>query len=381
MRDRLNKPSPYSLITYFIILAAGIGSLFVNAPSNYAAYIFGLLLYIWIMQVRTGWVPQRLRTIILLVETAAAAALYHSYGGLLFSLFGAMLLSSYNHPVPARFMLILLQAGLMNWISLNLFPEWIGPSNLFYFTLAGLLYYMHHSTEEKQEIQKVYDQLRKKHYELEEARAHLIRYAQQVEQLAQLEERNRISRDLHDNLGHQLIRVKMMMDAIIEITPSQPAKALKMVEQVRDQLASSMDNLRSTVRRIKPSSQNQHYSLPKLIEDFALTCGVKVEFQLLGLPHSLLPSEEYILYRNAQEAMTNAVRHGKATQVWITLEIENDQIKFLVRNNGSLSDLSPQRGLGLEGMEERVQWVGGSIEVQCAEQFSVLTLLPRRQTS
>jgi two-component system NarL family sensor kinase len=377
----LSKPSPLILITYLLILGTGIGNLYVSSIPSYANYIFVLFLYIWVMQIRTAWVPQGWRTIFLLVEIALSAWLYYTYGGLMFCLFNATLLSSYNHPVPARSLMILLQLLAVNWISITVHPDWIWSVNLFYLSFAALLYYMHTSAEEKQGIQKVYDQLRKKHYELEEARTHLIHYAQKIEQLAQLEERNRISRELHDNLGHQLIRVKMMMDAIIEVAPSEPEKGFQMIEQVRDQLASSMDNMRSTVRKIKPSEQEEFQSLPKLIEDFAATCGVQVHFKLSGIPHSLLPSEEYILYRNAQEAMTNAVRHGKATQVNIELVIEPEEVKFHITNNGSVPDSVPQSGLGFNGMAERVQWAGGTVQFKIEDKFTVTTVLPRRKTS
>ena len=86
-------------------------------------------------------------------------------------------------------------------------------ANLIFLALTLLLLQMLRTEQNKEEVELLYDQLRRQHYELDEARIQLMDYARKVENIAQTDERNRISRDIHDELGHKLIRLKMMMEA------------------------------------------------------------------------------------------------------------------------------------------------------------------------
>jgi len=166
--------------------------------------------------------------------------------------------------------------------------------NALFVAIALVMDRMSWHSAETMEVQQLYDELRKKHYELEDSRIRLTEYAKRVENIAQLEERNRISRDLHDDLGHKLIRMKMMLEAIVQISTVQQEKAVEMTIQVRDQLAESIDSLRTTVRGMKPAaSVTGQYSLHTLIENFAGDCGILVNFHHSGMPYPLYPSEEF----------------------------------------------------------------------------------------
>jgi signal transduction histidine kinase len=250
------------------------------------------------------------------------------------------------------------------------------------FVLTGLLLIcLRIASTQKYQAETLYDQLSLSHLELEDARRRLVQYAQQVEQFAQLEERNRISKDIHDDLGHRLIRQKMMTEAALQIFPSQPEQALSLLEQVRDQMSDSMETLRRTVRKIAPAAKEvQQYSLEQLMHTTSETLGIQVTYQVEGLPYALYPSIEYVLYRNAQEAITNAIRHGQATKVTITLQYEPEQVSMRICNNGSQPSGSIRQGLGMRGMEERVHIIGGSIDWSNTEQFCMITRLPHYPT-
>lgn len=250
------------------------------------------------------------------------------------------------------------------------------------FVLTGLLLIsIRIASTQKHQVETLYDQLSLSHLELEDARRRLVQYAQQVEQFAQLEERNRISKDFHDNLGHRLIRQKMMTEAALQIFPSQPEQALGLLQQVRDQMSDSMETLRRTVRKIAPSANEvQQYSLEQLIHTASVTLGIQITYDVEGLPYPLYPSIEYVLYRNAQEAITNAIRHGKASIVTIMIQYDPAQITMRIFNNGSQPSGSIRQGLGMRGMEERVHIIGGSIEWSCQDQFCLTTRLPHYPT-
>ncbi|MDF2649675.1 MAG: hypothetical protein K0Q73_5480 [Paenibacillus sp.] len=146
---------------------------------------------------------------------------------------------------------------------------------------------------------------------------------------------------------------------------------------VRDQLTESMELLRSTVRRLKPDKETlQTYSLERLIEGLTADKGISIEVMIQGMPYVLYPSLEFILYRNAQEAITNAIRHGSATQVLIQLTYEPKQITMCISNNGKLPTERSINGLGVSGMEERSKLIGGQLILSIEDRFTVTTVLP-----
>jgi signal transduction histidine kinase len=169
----------------------------------------------------------------------------------------------------------------------------------------------------------------------------------------------------------------MMMEASIQILPHQQDKGMEMIHAVRDQLSESMDLLRATVRKLKPNEETiQNYTLDKLIEDWAKDKDVRVYYESSGLPYALYPSLEFILYRNAQEAITNAIRHGAATEVHLALDFEPKMITLHVINNGVAPSADSSKGLGISGMEERTKLVGGQLHVAYESPFKVTTKLP-----
>ncbi|MBD0379277.1 sensor histidine kinase [Paenibacillus sp. WST5] len=366
------------LTRYMLILIPAIASMYLENYSSYGKFVFFTLLLIWIAELRRIALLASFSFFILLIEIGFGAWLSYSYGGLLFLTFYSTQLSyvqlagsQYRYPC------LLLQLILLN-ISLHEQPaSHYVIANLIFIALTLLLLQLLFTSQNKEEVELVYDRLRRKHYELDEARMQLIDYARKVENIAQADERNRISRDIHDDLGHKLIRLKMMMEAGIRILPAQQQQGMDMMLSVRDQLTESMELLRATVRRLKPDEGTmQTYSLNKLIEELIRDSGITIDLEIYGMPYALYPSLEFILYRNAQEAVTNAIRHGGATQVLIELTYEPKLITMNISNNGALPTDTSIKGLGISGMEERAKVIGGQLFVSVDERYNVTTVLP-----
>lgn len=364
------------LSRYLLILIPAIASMYLESYSSNAMYVFLILLFIWIAELRrtifskSAWM--------LLLEIGFSGWISYHYDGILFITFYSTLLS-YITTVNShiRYYFVCIQLILLN-ISLHSQPiSYYLIANLIFLSLTLLLLQMLQTEQNKEEVELLYDRLRRQHYELDEARIQLMDYARKVENIAQTDERNRISRDIHDELGHKLIRLKMMMEASLQILPTQQKKGVDMLMSVRDQLTESMELLRSTVRRLKPDEETlQTYSLGKLIEGLTADKGISIEVEMQGMPYVLYPSLEFILYRNAQEAITNAIRHGSATQVLIQLTYESKQITMSISNNGKLPIERSVNGLGMSGMEERSKLIGGQLHVSIEDRFTVTTVLP-----
>lgn len=353
-----------------------IASMYLETYTANETYSLFVLLFIAIIEIRRTRFPRSVW--MLIIEMGSTGWMTYHYHGIWFIAFFSTLMTCRASTTRRTwYPVIALQLGILN-LSLQTQPiSYYVMANTIFLAFILILFQLQQTRQNKDEVEFVYDQLRKQHYALDEARLQLMDYATKVEQIAQTEERNRISHDLHDDLGHKLIRLKMMMEASLTILPSQPAKGTEMLTSVRDQLGESMDLLRSTVRRLKPSEQSmQTYSLHKLIEGLPKENGIHIDMEIQGMPYDLYPSLEFILYRNGQEAISNAIRHGAATQVQITLVYSTNEVAMHISNNGIVPAEPTVKGLGLTGMEERSKLIGGKLLISNEEQYTVTTILP-----
>lgn len=243
---------------------------------------------------------------------------------------------------------------------------------------AALLQAMNLFESKHHRVEDLYDALSQSHEELEAARRRLLDYAAQVERHAQAEERSRIARDIHDDLGHRLIRVKMMSEAVLHLFDAHSERARDIVRQMRDQLQDSMELMRRTVRRLEggSGSEARRYALDRLVAGASADMGIAVSFDIHGMPRPLYPSLELILFKNAQEAITNAVRHGQASAVKVDLAFAADSVSLTVSNNGTLPREPVEWGLGMRGMKERIALLGGKLDWSCVGVFAITTTLP-----
>jgi len=375
----------YLVLRYLTVVAAGVATILMTGRvADEALYVFlllGLLLAMRLrdsLEEREAW---RASPLPFVAEAAMLAAFAWRYGGLL-----PLAVPAALYTPPERSGAFLPRAAIaVCAMNAAAWPHYeagmLAAANLACASIAMLLRHIRKTAVGRGEIEALYQELQTRHRELEEARRAALDYASKVQELAQLEERNRIAHDLHDELGHRLVRLKMMLEAAIRIEEGGARReAMGLVREVRDQLAGAMDALRSTVRRLKPADAARgEYSLETLIAELAEASGVSVRFRTVGEPRPLYPSDAIVLYRNAQEAVTNALRHGEAREVDVELEYAPEELRMTVSNSGVLpAGGEIRKGLGLLGMEERARLAGGRLEVSVGERFAVRTILPRR---
>lgn len=369
---------PLTLLRYLLLLAPAVSLPYMSAIPSYPELIIRLLLLLALVRIRERWAPERWSMPLLLAEAAWSAWLHHSYGGHLYMFFWSAAVSLFQRGsahLRRQLLLALFAAMLLSAPQLDM--AGLTQAAIGFLCLSAVLLRAALMEVGQVELQQLYDELRLKHYELEEARKRILEYASKVEDSAQLEERNRIAREIHDDLGHKLIRLKMMLEAVLHIMPSQPDKGMEMVRQVRDQLTDSMETMRKTVRRLAPDEADVHsWSLDRLIEELSREPGFRVRYEVTGQPVPLYPSCEIVLYRNAQEAITNAIRHGRADEVDIQLRYEERSVTLRVSNNGEVPEGMNRKGLGVSGMEERTGLVGGTLQFDFDGRFSVITRIP-----
>lgn len=230
--------------------------------------------------------------------------------------------------------------------------------------------------EKVEEVETLYDQNRRYSYQLEDTKRRLEDYSKRVERLSQLEERNRISGEIHDTLGHRLTGLLMYLEAAMRVMAVNREEGSGMLQSVRDNLRESIDILRQTVRGMRPKEYSSRaLSIEGMLRSFSKKTGTDMEFQIKGTPVKLLTGAELALYKNACEAVTNSVQHGKAKKIQVELSFLPQRVELRVRDNGTgCKEIC--KGMGISGMEERAALLGGHVEVSSGQGFEVVTVLP-----
>jgi len=184
---------------------------------------------------------------------------------------------------------------------------------------------------------------------------------------AQEDERRRISRELHDIAGQALISLKYNLDTVTSEIPERYKDThQKLSDSVKtiDQTMSMIRNLSHSLRPPVMDVGGLNLSLRELCWDFSQRTGLQMDYQGEDIPG--LPDEIGIsLYRFAQEATVNVLKHSKASKVEVRLQYKMGNVALSIRDNGEgMTPHNPSDGIGLLGIGERIDLLGGSLYIQ-----------------
>lgn len=191
---------------------------------------------------------------------------------------------------------------------------------------------------------------------------------------AQEEERRRIARDIHDNLGQQLTALRLAVSRLRsrEVEDSELSTDIDIAESITKQLDGEVDFLARRVRPTQIDDLGLEVTLKSFIQEWSDHVGIRASFYSTGLKNVRLdPDIEINLYRIAQEALNNVSKHATADHASILLENREKGVVLIVEDNGvgfdtvekvTLSNV--ENGLGLAGMTERAALIGGSLEIE-----------------
>jgi signal transduction histidine kinase len=200
--------------------------------------------------------------------------------------------------------------------------------------------------------------------ELEDANAQLAAYATQAEELAMTQERNRLAREIHDNLGHTLTIVNVQIEAAKVMMDSDPGRALDAMNKAQELTQKGLNRVRESVTALRESPVSNRplaEAIASLVKE-AQSTGLVTEFKVAGEPQALENKVALALYRAAQEGLTNVCRHARASRVDVLLDFQPDEVRLEVRDNG-VGAAETTGGFGLLGIRERVQLLGGRLEI------------------
>ncbi|PEY29506.1 histidine kinase [Bacillus cereus] len=206
----------------------------------------------------------------------------------------------------------------------------------------------------------------------------LEQYVSQVERITLLEERDRLSKDLHDTMGHSYTSIIMGMETLrAELKTNEGEQKLDSLLQLA---RNSMEEVRMYLHQMDLPQESLPLTvmLQQLTEEFEEHTEVNVRTRIIGEEYMVSKQSKMTLYRSLQEALTNAVRHGQSTEIIVSLHFEPQQIRLDVQDNGcGVEDWKD--GFGLSAMKERMIQLQGRVTVysQKGEGTLISCLLPK----
>jgi signal transduction histidine kinase len=210
----------------------------------------------------------------------------------------------------------------------------------------------------------------------------LEQYANQIEQLTLLEERNRMARELHDTVGHTFTSVIMGMDAVSYLIEVSPDKAKEKLDVLRNVTRTGLEEVRRSIHQMAPQGDDMLLSqqLARLANEFALHTGTQVSTVTQGDEYELPKQLKLTMIRCLQESLTNAKRHGRASTVEVVLSYEPSQIVLKVEDDG-IGSTELKMGFGISSMQERITALQGVLEVtsSAGQGTTVLCAIPTRR--
>ena len=193
--------------------------------------------------------------------------------------------------------------------------------------------------------------------------------------MAQEEERKRIARELHDETIQALVVLARQLDDIASSGKGLSEYKRILLEILREQINRVMADVRRLSQDLRPPALDRLGLVPALewlASDIRKSSGIDMQVKTYGVSQRFLPEVELVLFRIVQEALRNVWRHSRATSAEVTVEfVEKERIRITVKDNGkgfdipeTTGDLVKQGRLGLAGMQERIQLVGGSLKIE-----------------
>ena len=198
------------------------------------------------------------------------------------------------------------------------------------------------------------------------ANTRLRQYALRVEELATVQERNRIARDLHDSLGHSLTVFGIHLEGALRLLQSNPTKATELLMEIKQLNTNTLKEVRESITALRSDPLQESTladAIADLITEFQKATGVVPTFdnQLRSaLSHDL----NIVIYRIVQESLTNICKYATATAVTIAIIQSATNLEITITDNGKGFDLTQNAtGFGLQGMQERALALMGQLDI------------------
>lgn len=245
--------------------------------------------------------------------------------------------------------------------------------------IAALLaasFVLRHHTLYLQSLKKEYNDLRDNTKEmaiqLEKKNKELIEKQDYEVNLATLKERNRIARDIHDNVGHLLSRSILQVGALLAINKDEVTK--EGLTLVKDTLSEAMNTIRNSVHDLHEESIDLHIEVKKLVDAFKF-CPIKFDYDVES---NLEKSLKYCFIAVTKEALSNIIKHSNATKVSVVIREHPALYQLVIQDNGTNCSCNSENGIGLNNIKDRVAAVGGNVNIGTDKGFRIFISVAKK---
>ena len=188
--------------------------------------------------------------------------------------------------------------------------------------------------------------------------------------LATLNERQRIARDIHDNIGHLLTNSILQTGAMLAVCNDEALKERLLV--LKQTLGAGMDSIRESIHDLHDESIDLYSEVKKLVDGFTF-CEVFLEYDVDGNPERPI---KYALLAVLKEGLANIGKHSNATSATITIREHPALYQLIIRDNGTKKSKGTE-GIGLLNIEQRVSALNGIFRVSAEDGFTLFVSLPK----
>jgi len=218
---------------------------------------------------------------------------------------------------------------------------------------------------------------------LEEKNRSILKNQDYEISLATLNERNRISKELHDSIGHMLSRAILQVGALLTISKEKAVR--EGLTELKDTLSSGMDDIRKSIHNMYEESVDLYTQTEKIINEFTF-CKVYFDYDISGPPPIAV---RYCFIAITKEALANIMKHSDATKAQIIMREHPGLYQLIIQDNGTKHknlDINIDRyldlydyggGMGLRNIAERVRSLNGYLHISADEGFRIFVTIPK----
>ena len=228
-----------------------------------------------------------------------------------------------------------------------------------------------------EEIKRIRDDAAERNAILSEKNKYLVANQEKEIHIATLSERNRIAREIHDNVGHLLSRSILQLGAIMAIHKDEPVAA--QLSPLKETLNNAMNNVRESVHDLHKDSFDIKEAAKNLLNDLSdrhtqLSCDISMDAD---------KEIKYAFLTILKEAITNIRKHSDATNVTVILNELEEHYQLLIEDNGTVcEDINHfGAGIGLKNMEDRIRTLNGIITFSTTQGFRIFISVPKKNVS
>lgn len=208
---------------------------------------------------------------------------------------------------------------------------------------------------------------------MDRANLELKSYIEVAEENAEIRERKRISREIHDTLGHALTGISAGIDAVLVLVDMDKESAKKQLHNLSEIVRQGIVDVRRSLNKMRPGALEEltlKASLQALIKPYTKIANLTIDLDYQWGEVDFEKTTEIVIFRAIEEAITNSIRHGQAQHIWLKLTHDETHYYVAISDNGRGCQ-NIKYGFGLTQMQERLVTIGGKVSYQGDDGFKI----------